>query len=227
MKKLIILKFVLFISCLSAQAVSVHVLAWDNDIAARRLNISYGNRVAPIEQMHPHARSAVIPIPAGSENIHLIVTDRLAEDGSPLTLPLAINPVMERVLILLTPDKAAPSGLKIIVLDDSLAGFKWGTMRIVNLTSKKLILNYDKKKALITNGWKPTTVAAGGDERNIAVKFYLDPKSRPIYSSIWRHKDELRKLIFITPANGKEKERGPVKLKFINENRRVLEEVNT
>lgn len=214
------------LTTVTLQAAQLHVLAWNEAIADRKLAIAHGGgdkKSTPILRMHPFARSAPIKIPAAAENLRILVSDRSSEDGKPLHLPLEIPSSIKRPLILLLPDNQSTVGIKPLVLDDSLTNFRWGSLRMINVTGKPLVFRYDQNNVAIPAGWKPVVVTPGGKKRNMAVSIFLreNLKLPPLYSSIWKHREDLRQLVFIVPS--KNKERGYVDFKFITENRAVVQ----
>lgn len=220
-----VILIITFLSAFTLQAASLHVLAWDQRIAKRELAIAYsanGAKSAPIVGMHHFARSEPIKISENTEGLHILVLDRESEDGKPLTVALKIPAGVSQPLLLLLPDKKSPTGIKPLVLDDGAAKFRWGTTRLINVTGEELVFRYEKKNILVPNGWDPVTVAPGGGTRNIGVSIYLrkNLKQPPLYSSIWKHRSDLRQLVFIIPS--KDEGRGFVEFKFITENRAVV-----
>ncbi|MGJ8658053.1 MAG: hypothetical protein ACSHX6_16520 [Akkermansiaceae bacterium] len=214
------------LTAVTLQAAQLHVLAWNQSISKRDLAIATGTKESksePVLGMHHLARSQPIKISLKAENLHIQVNDRSSAEGTPLTIPLNIPENITRPLILIIPDKESPAGIKPIIIDDSAANFKWGTFRFINVTSEALVFRYDKKNILVATGWKPVDVLPGGKGRNIAASFYLrkNLKSPPLYSSIWKHQDNLRQLVLIVPS--KDKSRSLLDFKFITENRAVVE----
>ena len=61
----------------------------------------------------------------------------------------------------------------------------------------------------------------GGDTRNLDVQLYTyDRPERPIYSSVWLFNPDERVLVFLVP--GEDPRLGPVAMKMISENRRLI-----
>jgi len=164
------------------------VLAWDQTIAKREFSVTAGTRSTLVTDMHHLSRSKPINVSAKSENLRLTVNDRKDEEGNPLFIPLSIPEGATRVLLLLTPDKKSPTGIKSLVLNDSLTGFGWGAMRFLNLTNLNLALKAETKAIAIPPGWKPVTMNLKGDTRNFSSKIYRreDLNGKPLYSSIWQ-----------------------------------------
>jgi len=214
------------LSVISAHAGPLHVLSWDQNISSRDLAIAFsaeGTDSKPILNMHHLKRSAPIKLPKRSNGIHILVNDKKTEEGNPLTVPFTIPEGVSNPLLLILPNKSDPSGLRPLVIDDSTSSFKWGSMRFINVTGEELVFRYDKKNILIAAGWKPVDLSVGGNKRNMATSFYLrkNLKRPPLYSSIWKHRNDLRKLIIIVPS--KDTTRGILDFKFIVENRAVVE----
>lgn len=214
------------LSAIAIQAAPLHALAWDQSISKRDLAVASGpdgKKSEPILNMHHLQRSSPIKYSANAKKLHLQVNDRTSEEGDPLTIPLNIPETITRPLILLLPDKDSPTGIKPLIIDDSIANFKWGTIRFINVTGEILVFRYDTKNKLIAPGWDPVDVAPGGKTRNFAAALYLrkDLKRPPLYSSIWKHRADLRQLVFIVPS--KDKSRSIVDFKFIVENKAIVE----
>jgi len=220
-----ILLSALVLTCLAIlplQARHLHVLAWDQNIAQRKLSIAISDKSERILRMHPFSRSKSITIPQESKALRLITEDRLSEEGKPLFLPLEISSSIKNPLLLVLPDKKNATGIKTLIIEDSADDFQWGTMRFINVTGEDLVFRHDQSNHLIPSGWKPTSVIPKGKTRNIRVSIYLrkNLKLPPLYSAIWKHRQDLRKLIFIMPSE--DKTRGHVAFKFIIQNKAAV-----
>ena len=223
MSKLLLAAFLTCLTILPLQAVQMHVLAWDQNIAKRKLAIAYGNKSVRIRDMHHFTRSKAVKISEQSANLRIIAEDRLSEEGTPLFLPIEIPANIKKPLLLVLPDKTDPIGVKTLCIEDSVENFKWGSIRFVNVTGEDLIFRHEKQNRLIPSGWKPTSVTPKGKNRNMGVSIYLrkNLKIPPLYSSIWRHRQDLRKLVIIVPS--KDKSRGLIDFRFIVENRIAIQ----
>jgi len=222
-KSSLTLLFIL-LSCLQLQAIPIRVLAWDKNVAGRKLIIAHGQNSQLVLGMHQFARSRAINVPKKSETLRLEDDSLPLVEGKKPSIPLVIPGDIIRPLLLVVPDKASPIGLKSIIVEDDPSKFLWGTTRFINATSQDLVFQYNKKNVLIPSGWKPTSVNPKGVNGNMAISLYsrkAGPKDGPIYSSIWKHLDVERQLVFIIPS--KDKTRGKVDFKFITENRNAVQ----
>lgn len=204
-----------------ASAVPVSFLAWDGEVSSRKVAVAWGNESIKIVNMHPLQRTDKVDIPAGAERLRIVARDRKDEKGKSLSIPLTLETGIKNPLVLLLPDDEEPAGLRLIVLEDDVDKFRWGTIHLINATEEELIFIHEEKEMNIEAGWSPVVVAPGGESRKIGVAFYLpDKRDRPIYSGVWQHRVELRQLAFMVPG---ENEDGSVSFKFITENRVVVE----
>ncbi|MDP4848367.1 MAG: hypothetical protein NWR51_14020 [Akkermansiaceae bacterium] len=172
--------------------------------------------------MHPSQRTDKIDVPAEAESLRIVALDRKDEEGEFLSVPLKFTNGMKNPLVLLLPDKKAPTGLRLVALEDDVANFRWGTIHLINATGQELYFIHEKKPTKLGANWSPVVVAPGGASRNIGVAVFLpDKRDRPIYSAVWQHREELRQLVFMVPSD--DQSRGPVDFKFITENRLAIE----
>ncbi len=103
----------------------------------------------------------------------------------------------------------------------STSSFAWGSSRFINATGRQLVFGYEKKIVALPASWTPVQADPGGDTRNMEVKFFFrDEPSRPFYSGIWEQNSELRMLVF--PVPGEDPRLGPVAMKMIPEDRRLV-----
>lgn len=219
------LAFVFVIFCRESQAVPLQALAWDEDVASRKLAILDSKGAKELLGLHPHARTEPLNITTSSgAPLRLQALDKLDEKGIPVAEIITISPGIKKPLVLLLPDDKAPTGIRTIVLEDDSSNFKWGTMRMVNTTGRQLLVKCEKKIVGLPESWAPVDVAPGGEARNMELIFALREKPDPVlYSAIWSHNANERKLVFIVPS--RDVSQGPVDMKFIVENRAVVEAV--
>lgn len=195
---------------------SLQVLAWDDDIAKRKFAIGVGDKSVEVPYMHPSARTQAIEVPEKAANLSLIALDRPDGDGKPFAIPLKISENIKNPLAIIMPNEKSPTGARVIVIDDSQAGFKWGTIRLFNVSNKALAFRWDEKAVQFPPGWKPVDVSPGGKSRNMEVFLYLkEDLKKPLYSSVWEHRSDMRQLVFLVPAT--DTSRGLVEFKFVNE----------
>lgn len=219
-----LLSAVLFLaSVLSLNAVPLRVLAWDDAIAARKLAISHSQGIEELGDLHPSQRSRVYQAPSGEGAPAVIAAlDRQDAEGKPFTCPIKIPEGVSKPLLILLPDAKAASGLCLLVLDDDLAGFDWGSIRLVNATGRQLVFKWDESVEVIPPGWNPVQVKPGGADRNMQVQLFLhDRPASPLYAAVWEHRKSYRNLVFILPHT--DPRLGAVSFKFIIEDLRVLE----
>lgn len=208
----------LFFGCLSASAVPLKFLAWDESVAARKLSVAYGKKSIDIGYMHPSARTDPLAVPADAENLRLVTRDRTDEKGRLLFVPLRIPAGVKKPLFLLMPDKKTKTGLRVLVFNDDPARFRWGTIRLLNFTGRPLVLRWGKKTVHLPNTTRPMTIAPGGKTRNVEVQLYLkDNSKRPLYSALWEYRADMRQIVFAVPNS--DPALGPVAFKFISEHK--------
>jgi hypothetical protein len=207
----------------SLQGADVHVLPWDNAIAARDFSLLLGKKRQKIEDLHPFQRSKTMKVSLdGDTELRLEALDLPAnEEGIHPSVTVKVPSGTKRPLILLVPNEESPINVEPIVIEDDPGDFRFGTFKIVNATGRNLVFNHAKKFVRVPHGWEPTIVDPGGDERKFAAKFFLPNNSeKPIYSSIWEYKPTLRQLVLLFPSE--DQRRGPVGFKFIVEDERFI-----
>ena len=207
----------------SLKAVPLKVLAWNDEVAARELAISHSKGTEELRDLHPSQRSKVYQVvPGEGATAVLVALDRKDAEGKPATSEIKITGGVRKPLLILLPDTKAASGLRLLVMDDDLAGFNWGSIRLINTTGKPLVFKWDKNLMAIPAGWKPVQVKPGGADRNMQVQlFRRDQADPPLYASVWEHRDTYRNLVFIVP--NEDPRLGAVAFKFLVEDRRVVE----
>jgi hypothetical protein len=211
----------LFLAVLAPlHALPIKFLPWDQGIAARKLGFSDGKEVAEIQNLHPDKRSRAIVWAGGDVPPVLVALDRSSPDGKPVTTPIRIVAGMKAPLVLILPDPAAPSGLRCHVLDDHSGNFGWGTLRFINATGKELLVRNDKETKALSQSWRPLDIHPGGGKRNISIQMAAKADlNTVIFSSVWEHDPDVRKLIIVVP--GSEAQSAGVDLKIIPEDRRA------
>ncbi len=206
----------------SLQAVPIRVLAWNDEVAARKLAIADGKGSVIIEAMHPSKRTKPYHVAVGDKPITIQALDKTGADGKPAASAILIPQGTKLPLLLILPDAKAATGLRLFVLDDDVAGFPWGGLRFINASGSKLGFVCEKKPVVLPVSWTPVLFNPGGDNRNMEVQlFFVDQPAVPIYSAVWEQQQEVRMLIFIVPSE--DPRQGPVALKMITEDRRIKE----
>ncbi len=201
----------------SAYGIPLRVLAWDETVVGRKLGLQHSKGTEELKDLHPLSRSEIFDVKASEETPPRIVAlDRLDDKGQPLADGIRLPANSKNPLLLLIPDPKAATGIRIMVVEDNIAGFNWGTVRLVNVTGKKLLFKYDENVSALPESWKPVDVRPGGSSRNVQVLMALaDNPDELLYSAIWEHKDTERRLVFVIPNQGQGQ--GPVSFKFIIE----------
>lgn len=151
----------------------------------------------------------------------LLAVDRPDEAGNPAANMISIPAGIKSPLLIILPDEKSTTGVRPLVIEDDTSGFQWGTIRFINATGKELVFKWDKNLVAIPATWKPTDVSPGGSSRRMGVELFLREKpDRALYSAVWQHREEFRKLIFIVPSE--DARLGSITFKTISEDSRVI-----
>lgn len=205
----------------SLDATPLRFLPWDDAIAARKISFSDGKDVSELQDLHPHKRSKTINWTMSEVQPVLVATDRTSADGKPVTAPIKLTADLKSPLVLILPDAAHPSGLRCFVIEESTAGFGWGTLRFINATGKELLVRQDKEIKTLPETWKAVDINPGGAMRNIGIQMASRADLKAIlYSAVWEYEPDVRKLIIVVP--GTDAQSGAVNLKIIPEDRRSV-----
>ncbi len=198
---------------------TMRALPWDQEIAERKLAIGQGEKLQDLRNLHPSARSLPVSVNTGGEDrIQLVFKDRRDEEGKLLTRPIRVPGGVKTPLLLLLPDRESESGIRPLVIDDDMANFSWGTIRLINLSKDNLAFRWEKKAKELKPGWDPIDVSPGGSSRNMEVFLYRKEElGTPLYSAVWEHRSDMRQLVFVIPSN--DSATGPFEFKFIPETR--------
>jgi hypothetical protein len=210
-----------FCLSLQLQAVSIRVLAWDSEIAEKRLAIGDSKGTTVIEAMHPSKRTGVYQLAAGEKPPFIEVLDLKGPDGKPVTSEIKMPEGVKKPLLVILPDEKSASGIRLFVLEDDNQDFAWGSTRFINATGRKLVFVCEKKRVDLPASWDPVQTEPGGTGRHTEVKFFfIEQPARAFYSSIWEYHPDLRMLVFLVP--GEDPRMGPVAMKMIPEDRRHI-----
>jgi hypothetical protein len=202
-------------------AIPLRILAWDQEIAGRKLAIVQSKGPEIIDAMHPSRRTGTYQVTGGEKPLVIQALDKPPVEDKPVTSEILIPAALKRPLLLLLPDAKSPTGLRLLLLEDDTSGFPWGCTRFINACGKKLAFVHDKKVVPIPPSWDPVQVDPGGSSRNLDVQlFFYDKPERAIYSSVWDYNPDERMLVFLIP--GEDPRLGPVAMKMIGEDRRLL-----
>jgi hypothetical protein len=206
----------------AATAVPLRFLAWDDAVASRRIGLQNAGGVAELRDLHPHKRSSPAEGTGTKESpLRLVAIDRPDPEGKPATLDIKLAPTIKSPLVLILPDSKHATGLRTFVIEDNSASFSWGCLRFINATGKDLLVRQDKTVKSLPDEWTPVDLKPGGDVRNMAVQIAArEDLNTILYSAVWEHNPDIRKLIFVIP--GTDVRTGPVEFKIIPEDRRAI-----
>lgn len=204
------------------QAATLRAIAWNDEVAARKLALVSGKEAFEIPHMHPSKRTEPLRI-KGTEPIFVRALDKApAADGKPVEIACVIPEAVKIPLLLILPDPAHPTGIRLLVVDDNTAGFKWGSFRFLNTTPKSLVVQLEQKAVNVPEGWKPVDFDLGGETRGIGARIALKESiEKPLYSGVWEYDVNVRTLCFLVP--GEDPRLGPVSFKSVPEERKTHE----
>ncbi len=205
----------------SLLAIPLRFLPWDDGIAARKIALQDAKGANGIPDLHPYKRSVPMDGTAGEVPLQLVALDKTGPDGKPVSVEIKLTAGLLMPLVLILPDPKHPTGLRTFVIEDNTNNFNFGTMRFINATGKALLIRYEQSVKALTEAWTPVDIAPGGIVRNMGVQLAArDNLKEILYSSVWEHDPEVRKLIFIIP--GTDVRTGAVEFKVISEDRRLI-----
>jgi hypothetical protein len=205
-----------------AAAAPPRALAWDDTVAARKLELVSGESGVAITDMHPSKRTGPLRV-KGKGPFFIRANDKgPGPDGKPVQRACPIPETVTRPLILLIPDESHATGLRTLVVDDNPAGFSWGSYRFINATPKELVIQLEQKAVSVPVGWKPVDLNLGGETRGIGTRIALaDDIAKTIYSAVWEHNPDVRTLCFLVP--GTDPRLSPVAFKSVPEDKLLLQ----
>ncbi len=211
---------------LDAENIEVRFLAWDSEIAARRLTVQIEDNPTRIEGLHHLRRSRKIvlppPDPDAETPLISIAEEQPGSIDPPEVLPLDLPSSIRRPLVLILPADNQPLGLRLLVIEDDTDDFQWGSFRIFNTSRKELFLATRDQQVELPPGWEPTDFKLSGAS-NESVLIALEDANegfKIIYSSIWIADPETRRIILIVPST--DSRLGAVSLRVIPEFRTRL-----
>jgi hypothetical protein len=221
MLRLLVLAASLVLSDLAAAAAAPRVLAWDDEVAARKLALVSGKSLVEITHMHPRKRTEPLRVKITEPLVVRALDKTPGADGKPIERPCVVPEAVKFPLILILPDESHPSGIRLLVVDDDPTGFKWGTYRFLNTTPKELVVQMEQKAVRVPNGWKPVDLNLGGETRGVGARVALaEAIEKPLYSAVWEYDANVRTLCFLVP--GTDPRLSPVAFKSIPEDRQSL-----
>lgn len=212
----------LFAAIAVCRGQSPRVLAWDDAIAARKLALVSGGSVVAITGMHPLKRTPPISLKGAAPYLIRALDVQPGPDGKPADRGFVIPESVKTPLLVILPDTTNPAGVRVLVIDDSPAGFKWGSYRFINATPKELVVQMERKAIRVPAGWKPVDLDLGGETRGVGARIALaEAIETPLYSAVWEYDTDVRTLCFIVP--GENPEQSPVAFKAVPEDKLTLQ----
>lgn len=217
--RLLILCILSPLASLSAAALDVRFLAWDDEIAARKL--AAGS--VDIAELNPMKRTADYKMTIEEGAGQIFALDKKDAEGKPVIVSFKLTAGIVKPLVILLPKPDSPSGLSTLVIEDDEASLKWGTVRFVNSTNKELAIAIGKEAKIIPSGWKPVDFQPKTDE--MVSLLVADPEEirkpadirKVFFSSVWGAEAGVRALAIIVP--GTDERLSSIALKVISEDR--------
>jgi len=187
--------------CNVIQAASVRFVPLSPEVASRKIGIQDSKGITELKDLNAKKRSKAYTCEIGETPLTLVALDRQRPNDKPSSVEVTVTPDMKAPLVLIFPNEDDPSGMRAIVVEDSSTGFPWGTLRFVNTTDKPLMIRNEKGTAPIAESMAVADIAIEGDARNMGIQLFSESEPDEIlYSAVWEHDPNLRKLIFIVAA---------------------------
>jgi hypothetical protein len=208
--------------CGIVRAASVRFVPLNDEVAGLKIAVKDAKKATILKDLNPLKRSTAYPCTIGESSLQLVALDRKAPDGKPESVGIALTPDIQSPLVLILPDPQHPSGLRAIAIDDSTAAFSWGSIRFLNTTGNPLTIRFGADLKPLPEGDKVVDIKPDGPARRIGVQVSLEEKPDEIlYSAVWEHDPQVRKLIFV--LSGTNPQTKAVELKVIPEDQRIKE----
>jgi hypothetical protein len=203
-----------------AHAASIRFLPLSEEIAERKIGLQDGSKLTSLVDINVRKRTKAYVCKFGAKPLALVALDRERPNGKPSAVEIVVPPAMKSPLVLILESPDHPSGMRTLVIEDDSGDFLWGSLRFINTTEKPLVIRYENSTKAIPSQLKPIDVVLAGEARNIGIQFFSEADPNTIlYSAVWEHDPNLRKLVLITgQADPSRKE---LKLGIIPQDRRV------
>lgn len=183
------------------EAASIRFVTLNDEIASREISFKDSKGTTKLKNLSAQKRTAAYTFTSGKKPLLLIAADRKNAGGDPESLEIALTAENKAPLVLILPDAQHPSGLKAITIDDSAKGFPWGSLRFLNTSGTELTIRYEKETKPLPQGDSLVDIVPGGDARNVGVQLFEEKAPTVIlYSAVWEHDPNVRKLIFVVPG---------------------------
>lgn len=208
--------------CNAVHATSLRFVALGDEVASRKFGIQDSKGTVELKDLSTTKRSKTYACKVGKTPIALVALDHKAPNGQPANVPLAVAADMKSPLVLIFANADDPSGIRALVVDDSDTGFPWGAIRFVNTTDKSLIVRSEKGNTPLPKSPAVADLVVPGEARNMSIQLFLESEpDNMLYSAVWEHDPNLRKLIFILPVEDPASKE--VALAIIPQDKRVSE----
>lgn len=217
MKKISLLASTFVLASAIAQGANFRFLAWDEEVAARKLAVSEEKGIQPIKGLHPLSRSSEISVTLGEKGLVVVATDKTTADGKQAELRVERAASLKNGLVLLLPDNNAPTGLRAVAFEDSRDAFPWGTIRFLNATGKPMGLIMGRTRKLLPAKWDPVDIKPEGATSNSFALYTQDDPKTPTYSASWTQDPEQRRLAILTTST--DARLGSIAVKVVPEHR--------
>ncbi len=182
-------------------AQSIRFIPLNDEVAASKIGLHDSKGITNLKDLNSQRRSIPYKCKPGKDPLELIAMDRLDAEGKPAAVPILLPPAVKTPLVLILSDPQHASGMRTITIEDSNGGFPWGCLRFLNVTGGTLMIRYATEVKPLPDGNTPTDILPGGDARNMGVQFFKeDEPDKILYSGVWEHDPNIRKLIVITPG---------------------------
>ncbi|MES2439061.1 MAG: hypothetical protein V4584_08335 [Verrucomicrobiota bacterium] len=207
---------------LLADPFEVKFLAWDEQIATRKLGTVGGE----ITGLHPLQRTPNYKVNVENGVFPVQAIDKKNDKGEPAVLSIKVPAGTIKPLVILLPKPDAPSGLASLVIEDDESSLKWGSIRAFNSTSGALAMAIGNDAKSLPAGWKPIDFQPD-PEKTVSLQIGLPAELRKpletrqlLFSTVWTPDSETRSLAIIVP--GTDVRLGPLAIKVITEDRRTV-----
>ena len=206
--------------CGIVRAAPIRFVPLSEEIAALKIAVKDAKKTTIIKDLNTLKRSNAYPCTIGETPLQLVALDSKSADGKPESVAISLTPNIKSPLVLILPDSHHPSGLRAIAIDDSKAAFSWGSTRFLNTTGNPLIIRYGTDLKPLPEGDKLVDINPDGPARRIGVQILMekDP-DKILYSAVWEHDPQVRKLILVLPGTNPQTK--AVDLKVIPEDQRI------
>jgi hypothetical protein len=187
--------------CASLIAAPVRFIPMTKEIAERKITVKDSKGTTNLKGLSPQTPSGPYQLKAGKKPLELTTPDLKDADGKPASLEIPFSPELKSAVILLLLDAGHPSGIRAVCLDDSPASFAWGTLRFLNFTESPLTLRFGEDRKPLPEDHSPVDFPAPAEAHNVGVQLYKETApTKILYSAVWEHDSNFRKLVVITPG---------------------------